>query len=68
MNACRLVPWRVLFPVRTTRVADSLIAIIMVGLINSILIGWVIPEVRTLDSLIWQVAAFAGVYLIAPVL
>ena len=60
--------WRILFPVRTTRVADSLIAIIMVGLINSILIGWVIPEVRTLDSLIWQVAAFAGVYLIAPVL
>ena len=60
--------WRALFPVRTTRVADSLIAIIMVGLINSILIGWVIPDVRKLDSLFWQAVAFAGVYLMAPVL
>ena len=58
--------WRVLFPIRTTRVADSLIAIIMAGLVNSFLVGWVIPEVRVLDSLFGQVAAFAGVYLVAP--
>ena len=60
--------WRFLFPVRTERAADSLIAIIMVGLVNSILVGWMIPGVRELNSLLGQVAAFAGVYLIAPVL
>ena len=60
--------WRVLFPVRTARVADSLIAIVMIGLVNSFLVGWVIPDVRELKSLVAQVASFAGVYLIAPVL
>ena len=31
--------WRIIVPVRTTRLSDSLVAILMLGLLNYILVG-----------------------------
>lgn len=60
------IMWRVYFPGRTTRMSDNLIAIVMLGLANYILVGWWLLPISQNLHRFWQVLVAIGTFLVAP--
>lgn len=59
--------WRIIVPVRTTRLSDSLIAILMLGLLNYILVGWWGLALLREFGIVEQAIMLAGIFVILPV-
>ena len=58
--------WRIIVPVRTTRLSDSLVAILMLGLLNYILVGWWGLGISREFGVLGQAVMLAGIFVIVP--
>ena len=58
--------WRLLFPGRTTRLSDHLIAIVAFGLANYILVGWWLLSISRTIGQLGQIIVFIIVFILAP--
>ena len=59
--------WRIIVPARTTRLSDSLVAILMLGLLNYILVGWWGLAISREFGTLGQAVMFAGIFVIVPI-